>query len=838
MALPEPITEPIGLIFIQNQPIIFNLDDESCRNYLDDGYCQIFEHLDHIRWQAERLPCGEDLFCDLSAETLGAELLVDPGFDSPPDWTALNGCVVAGSAAQFTGTASGTVYQTVGITGGRQYKVTFVIANYVSGILSVPGYGNVTANGTYSYTVSADPSAINLSFYAAAFTVNEFYGDITSASIKEISRCFTGDGWVYDETTGKFSHLPGLVAPYTPVATPLIITSTYKFIVTITDTVAGSFTIRAGDNISDAISGNGETIVYLYTGGSTTLEFTPTLDFDGNITVGILRMSEIRDIQLLDLDLFEVCSLLPFVSYHGNRIQLDFTYTDLINTYPELRFEQEACYKILIEDACDPQFAEIIENGTFTGGAGTTPAAPWYSAVPGNPEHDYTGNVLTFSFTTVDPAGLTDGYPAKNDITLNFSGPGNYRLTFDIVSSDPECQIYAHFEGVAGGAYYSGVGTHTLNLPNFNPGVDPLVVRFQARYTWGAPGTYSVSIDNASMEKLEPFSQNFVSNCIKITSALDCSKWVEATSDCEAFGFDFTAGFKLGLRVKMVRFNPAYPSRDNKYTKSSGLKQRTSAERDKRHEVKTDKMDEIAHDCMSAMLLSDTLLIDNEQYMLEEGEYQVIWNRTGRFSTAPARFLLSKITNPVVYNNSCGTCVTGSNPYSEAACLEICDTVLDTFDGGNEPAPGATAGLYAYGDGSIRYFNGAVAITEESCDSGLVRVTEDGTLSPGDVYVYDAASTSWLPYIQILTTSNTGYDYGVTAIIPNGSVARLQISTDGGTIWTDQGVYRTAPDWYTMDEQYTSPVDPPPPASSFLVRLIVSVGGCVYYSTEVTHNMV
>ena len=133
----------------------------------------------------------------ISSETLGSELVVDPGFDDPSLWTEDLGTsdwTVSGSAATIDGTqVASRILRTTGSAGlgdlisGDAYNITVVVSSYTAGVLKAKLGGgtsvdfNITAAGTYTVRTS-NSGQDNVQAQAD----DSFNGTITSFSVKKI----------------------------------------------------------------------------------------------------------------------------------------------------------------------------------------------------------------------------------------------------------------------------------------------------------------------------------------------------------------------------------------------------------------------------------------------------------------------------------------------------------------------------------------------------------------------------------------------------------------------------------------------------------------------------
>ena len=142
----------------------------------------------------------------------GNELITNGSFDTDSDWTKETGWTISGGKASYNGSASNNgLYQTISVTSGKTYKLSFTVVNYVSGTLignistgaTTGGTGNITANGNYSFNITASGG---LCIFRST---SSFNGSIDNVSVKEV----TGDQprLNYDISNGVVQSCPSLL---------------------------------------------------------------------------------------------------------------------------------------------------------------------------------------------------------------------------------------------------------------------------------------------------------------------------------------------------------------------------------------------------------------------------------------------------------------------------------------------------------------------------------------------------------------------------------------------------------------------------------------------------
>jgi len=125
-------------------------------------------------------------------EYYGPELVTNGDFATDSDWTKEAGWTISGGTANFSGgTLNKAMYQAVGITNGKTYKIQYTVSFISSGQVAarlggMSGIDEVTATaiGTYTGYITATGSAngnINIED-----NNNNFNGSIDNVSVKEV----------------------------------------------------------------------------------------------------------------------------------------------------------------------------------------------------------------------------------------------------------------------------------------------------------------------------------------------------------------------------------------------------------------------------------------------------------------------------------------------------------------------------------------------------------------------------------------------------------------------------------------------------------------------------
>lgn len=355
--------------------------------------------------------------------------------------------------------------------------------------------------------------------------------------------------------------------------------------------------------------------------------------------------------------------------------------------YLKLQFKQVPCGVDLI---CDGSFAddtqtegEVIDNACWLG-EGNAGYYGWLVSSPGQACHipGAAGETLdavsppftttkyyklqfiisgtTAGVLTVDAGGVVFSYSTDGLKTIYFTATAT-NLTFEAdidfdgcISEVEAWEISNNIDVIINDLD----GNPIANLDDFktyNNEYITIVALIDdiVQQSGGDPleyGKYTVMIT-------DPCNENeFISNCIDYREEHECTKLIEGTCGCLAYGFDFSHDFTLVQRISALKFNSRYPAKQENFTYSNGNYRRVYTERNKVVTFKTDYIDEPAHDCLSLQLLCDLLTIDGTAYFYKENEYKPRWDVDGAYNLAVVQVELETQNKAVIYNTNCGTC--------------------------------------------------------------------------------------------------------------------------------------------------------------------------------------
>lgn len=824
-----------GLTFIPNQAIIFDLEDGSNNGFTSGGRNQIFLRDDQIEFQIKREVCGNNLVCVGEEPVLGDDLIENGDFATDDTgWNYGGGSpwVYSSGAMSSIGINDELLYQEIAsLAKGTKYRVGFTVKNYDSGDVRVQlgdgaGAGTsdyVNGNGTYSFDLYFNDFDVSK---ILAFSGESFIGEIDDVSIKPITYCYSGAGWIGDDE-GNFTHLPGFNIPLAPVLTPIASDNIYAIQILITGMTAGTLVCQIGDSISGDMNTNDTYNFYLDAGTGTDLNLIPSTDFDGVIKiVSIYEQTELNYIYLLDSEGNEVADLSVFTTYVADRINVKFSATDIQNK--GIASVGNGCYRIAVRGICNPANANMAPNPTFSGG--DTNSLVGWEKNNGSSQYDFTGGIVKFKYSGTGEVK----FPILRSIEIPELVASDYSITIEIteISTPGSIAVYAKLDNYTDNVtptQFSTVGSHTVNILGYDPnGITPptagnrriyIVANFQYD---GAPVTGHISLGSIDLRPMSEDLTNVLSNVFEIQSASDypSSKWVEAYNYCSGFGFDFRQ-FRLCQRVPMLKFNPKYPNRQSTYNYTDGNKERTGAERDKIYQVKTARVDEITHDCFSLQLLCQVLTIDESQYFFEGKSYEPKWRADGKTAIASAQFELS-MQPSVVRSNNCGECQAAP---SFLPCATYYESAIDLKSAG-----GTDAGWYMVdGDNELEYYDGSTFTGTTKTGTGYVEclMGSGGTVPFAGPWRFNSANDDWEPIIRYEGITDAVDSVDLEIRIPSGCIAKVEMSEDAGITWNTAIAFKSA-------TELLSGVTLNKPSGTFRFRTVLQCSICIYEGSEVT----
>jgi len=174
------------------------------------------------------------------------------------------------------------------------------------------------------------------------------------------------------------------------------------------------------------------------------------------------------------------------------------------------------------------------------------------------------------------------------------------------------------------------------------------------------PGTVPIKIQFSPVLLQEPFWRYFThqTNCISYRERHECTKRINSWCYGYAYGFFFglppstdapPVDFLLSQRLRIVSFNPTYPTSPDVQIYSNGDDELTFATRKKYKTLHLDKVDEVVHDCASVQIACSHLFVDDDRYVAKKGDYIPEWDKDGKKKLVPARVELARKNNNIFF---------------------------------------------------------------------------------------------------------------------------------------------------------------------------------------------
>lgn len=273
-----------SVVSIPDQPLIFSAPPTDDCNCGERNQCLLVEPLQDIYAQFKLQPCGTVNVCN---NTLGNELVCNGGFDlgnelvtngtfdgSATGWTLGTNWAYGTDNACATSAGGGeTLSQTIAITNGKLYRVSFEVENHagdggdIRPELGGTNGGSVTANGTYEQFIIAG-AGTDIVFNNVGI---DFTGCITNVSVRLLD-CWTfGTPWTWSNglaciTAGNFDVLSQTINP----------NNGSKYLVTfdVSNYTTGGVIVSLGGTSAPPVTADGTYSIMIVSGAGTDIEFT------------------------------------------------------------------------------------------------------------------------------------------------------------------------------------------------------------------------------------------------------------------------------------------------------------------------------------------------------------------------------------------------------------------------------------------------------------------------------------------------------------------------------------------------------------------------------------
>jgi hypothetical protein len=167
-------------------------------------------------------------------------------------------------------------------------------------------------------------------------------------------------------------------------------------------------------------------------------------------------------------------------------------------------------------------------------------------------------------------------------------------------------------------------------------------VQYEIDWTEMDEGCYQIYISDESID--------YVSDCLTLELAHDCTLLLSWTNDEDAYGFNYSdLTFTQLLRVKAKLWQPSYTKEKNVFKDNAGNRFILKSETSKEELLTIGEMPEYLHDSLAIGLEHDDFYIDSVKYTNEETEYSPKWRKSSQL--APSEVVVIK--DQLLKNNNC-----------------------------------------------------------------------------------------------------------------------------------------------------------------------------------------
>lgn len=639
----------MAIKFIPNQPILFEADEQSCKNNDNKSYNQLLQAGDRLHLQLKHDPCGSELICQ--PQDLGTEVLTNPDFDGDASgWTLGTDVTYDGlGGITFNGLGVTPLSQTQSLAVCFPYTLTVVVREYTTGALACfigeTLAGKITSIGTHTFIITPtldaevriqnDPD--NIGDYLPINAVVE------SVSLKPMMQCVnwidlqrsvqlvenynftaTSDpwvltgGWAYDGGSGIIVNTPGVVGAAYQVIDAVQHRKGYAISVSALVT-SGTLTVMFGNVEIGTITANG-TYDYEYplptifngTYDKKAFALVASSDFDGSVSAARIDFNE----SIAEWTQDGICKSVTDVDA---LVRLDVSaieYNDLIRVNVSIRNLIAGTARVNKDTFVTYTEGTLLEsNGDF--------------------------NVY------IDPLGTYKEY-IYIYLTQNFEGCVNPTSAKQF-STNHFMQINAFNGAQVSDVYYKASPQDPViyHQDFITWSIDFSFVLIGEVYEQMEAGCYQIVIGDYCIEdywiSTTPISYS--------PTPIPCSEYVTAYCNDAAFGFDFSQGFKLAQRLRILRISPKYRVKGDEYTYSDGKNSMYAADTDKVWQAWFNYCDEAAHDAIAVQLLCDRLFIGTDEYYALPQDYEPEWATNMKRNLAQSRVDLKKKTSKLYKRN-------------------------------------------------------------------------------------------------------------------------------------------------------------------------------------------
>lgn len=292
-------------------------------------------------------------------------------------------------------------------------------------------------------------------------------------------------------------------------------------------------------------------------------------------------------------------------------------------------------------------------NGTTYTWAGNDTFIQWYQPYQtGNidliftPSSNFDGEIDDVKMVE---AYLQVPYAFITHTSMPLITPGTYQFEYELISNSyPTLGVKGTFPGSSGttqNVTVPGLYSYTLTY-NSNGGVVRLTPDFYKTsnlYSQFNMVEGTITIDNISLKKVEPFEASFTSECLQFSyENFNRTKMLVGWCDQPSFGFEFAnTGFRLQQRAEVRSIAPVYPKETIVMKSGTGNARVAYSEVEKYWQLHTGFGSETFHDAMAVIISCDHFQIgDTEdvgvEYVSDPEDYSPNWQGDGSYSLATA----------------------------------------------------------------------------------------------------------------------------------------------------------------------------------------------------------
>lgn len=665
----------MGFTIIPNQPInLLPPSADPCN--IGDGkeYNMLANIGDTLYLQVGQESCGENLLCEPTFENENFNIVNETFTGSATGWTLGAGWSYSSDGIVCVAGTTNTVEQgSLVFLAGYTYRIIINIEGAYSGYIE-PSIGANTYGYSFRTLFHITPAA-NESTLTITPSV-DFDGKIESVYVS----VFSTSCWDYDSswslTDCGLTHTPGTA---TSVTQDFYRNEGFiKTVITVSNMTNGYLSVlrtNLGSTPYMVISSNGTYEInnsgLVTTPDTETLTLSPSSDFDGCISE-----SGVYDLIGWNLD-----GVFRKVEYDSNgtptytTIGTLLSYVHFVSETGGVTFEipttglDAGCYQVCLLDPCPHMITDTMSE-EMSPDVGLDDQGSWTNFNFVNSSVLVTGGKMVHEVLTTNAAGggiaASFAWPFINGIYqidwslttgrfdtydglgfsnwISFNPPtlfGSYEYT--LVSDPLPNTTYS-------GSLFISVANTGIYADKFVIGI---VLAGAASGDINEITSASFIMRNAYNAASGEEDYTYCSNLISIETDHNCTKLIAADfeDDASALGFNFNSNFKLQQRLRMLKFNPFYPTESTDYEYSSGNRSKTFAKREKYYDILMDYMGETEHDTISAQILCDRFLIDGVEHFVKGDDYKPEWEKEGRQRLAQGR-MAARLKSPTIYRNN------------------------------------------------------------------------------------------------------------------------------------------------------------------------------------------